>query len=256
MKSSNAACSLYKTANPTGEDSAGNPSATVHPGEFDSSHCDSSRFYLLGGGPGLIRNAGYERWDNRFHNPLAVDGCGQQGGRNPAVPKEWSLTKESRSPQTLAVASAPQADGRLGDATAAYAAASGMRAAQRDPLFIKTGVLVLLNRVSANSPRSSTIRFWPEIKAVRQPEGGYMSKKTGSQLGLEARSLDVGMRSAATLPSTGRSGVSPSQRPAWTLTPKNATGTTVNALSWLAPGRLPRLIKRKQSGTRAWVRFG
>jgi hypothetical protein len=256
MKSSSAACSLYKTGNPTGVDAEGNPFASVHPGEFDSSHCDASRFYLLGGGPALIRNAGYERWNNRFHNTLPGAGCGPKGRRNPAVPKEWPLTRESRSPRMLLVESAPQADCRLGDATVADADASGKRAAQRDPLFIKTGVLVLLDRVSANSPRSFTIRFWPEIKAVRQPEGGYMSTKTGIQLGLDARSLEDGMRAAATLPSTARSDVSPNLRPASSLTPKNDTGTTVDALSCSAPGRLPRLIKRKQSGTRAILRFG
>lgn len=247
---------VFKSGNPIGDDAVRNHSAKLHQGEYYHIHRDSNHFCLFGGGQWLIRNAGYGLWDTRFHNTLTVDGRGQKGDRNPAVADEWPLTEQSRFPFMVSVESTPQVDRMTGDATAAYADDSGLLAYQRELIFIKPDVLVVVDRVAANSPRDLAIRFWPEATPARQPDGSYLSQVGGTQLRLDPLSIDGGVLSAAALPVTSRNASSPTLRPAWSLTKKTATWTTVTALSWSVPGKTPRRVKLEKSGTSSTITIG
>jgi hypothetical protein len=247
---------VFKSGNPIGDHAVRLHRERVHRGEYYHIHRDSNHFCLFGGGQWLIRNPGYGRWDTRFHNTLLVDGRGQKGDRDPAVPEEWPLTDESRFPRMVSVSSTPEVDRMVGDATAAYADDSGLRAYQRELIFIKPDVLVLVDRVTADRPRNLSILFLPETNPALQPDGSYLAKIANTRLRLDPLSIEGATVTLGVLPLKARNTRSPSELATWTLAKKASKWTSVTALSWSATSTSPRQVKLEGDGANALLRVG
>ena len=247
---------VFKSGNPIGDQAARLHRERVHHGEYYHIHRDSNHFCLFGGGQWLIRNPGYGRWDTRFHNTLLVDGRGQKGDRDPAVPDEWPLTEASRFPRMVSVSSTPEVDRMVGDATAAYADDSGLNAYQRELIFIKPDVLVVVDRVTADRPRDLSILFLPETNPAQQPDGSYLAKIANTRLRLDPLSIEGATVTVGVLPLKARNARSPSELATWTLAKKAAQWTSVTALSWSATGTDPRQVKLEGTGENAVLRVG
>lgn len=247
---------VFKSGNPIGDYAAREHRERVHRGEYYHIHRDSNHFCLFGGGQWLIRNPGYGRWDTRFHNTLLVDGRGQKGDRDPAIPDEWPLTEASRFPRMVSVSSTPQVDRMVGDATAAYADDSGLRAYRRELIFIKPDVLVVVDRIFADQPRDLSLLFLPETNPVQQPDGSYLAAIANTRLRLDPLSIEGAAVSVSVLPLKARNARSPSELATWTLTHKAAQWTSVTALSWSATGASPRRVKLEGTGASAVLRAG
>jgi hypothetical protein len=235
--SGNEALVIFKGGNPFGEHAVRFHKERVYQGEYYHAHRDSNHFCLFAGGQWLIRNAGYGLWDTKFHNTLTIDNYGQKGDKNPLVPaEEWPLPENHRFPRIISVESTPKIDRIRADATAAYAENSGLRGYQRELVFIKPNVLVVIDRVATRTPRNLCIRFWPETTLTAQPGGFYSSKVNGVELRVDLLYTGGSQVSAAAEPVVERNATKSTLRPAFTLTNTTDNWTSVVALSWSTSG--------------------
>ncbi len=247
---------IFKSGNPIGDHAYRNHRERVHHGEYYHIHRDSNHFCLFGAGQWLIRNPGYARWDTRFHNTLLVDGRGQKGDRDPAVPDEWPLTDASRFPRIVSATTTPQVDRIVGDATAAYPADSGLQSFVRELIFIKPDVLVVIDRVTADSERHLELRFLPESLPVLQPDGSFLCQGDRANLRVEFLHREHAAVKTATLPVKSRNTRPASPLHMVTLENKAATWTNITALSWASKGTAPRQVTLIHADGKALLRVG
>lgn len=247
---------VFKSGNPIGDYAFRRHRDRVHHGEYYHIHRDSNHFCLFGGGQWLIRNPGYGRWDTRYHNTLLVNGRGQKGDRDPAVPDEWPLTAKSRFPRMVSVSSTPEVDRMVGDATAAYADDAGLSGYQRELIFIKPDVLVVVDRVVADRPRDFSLLFLPETKPAPQLDGSYLAIVGKTRLRLDPLFIEDARIAVSTLPLKARNARSPSELATFTLTKTAPRWTSVTALSWSATAAAPRQVKLAGTGSTAVLRVG
>jgi hypothetical protein len=156
----------------------------------------------------------------------------------------------------VSVSSTPEVDRMVGDATAAYADDSGLHAYQRELIFIKPDVLVVVDRVTADRARDLSILFLPETNPVKQPDGSYLAKVENTRLRIDPMSIENATVTVGVLPLKARNARSPSKLATWTLAKKAAQWTSVTALSWSATGTDPRQVKLEGTGENAVLRVG
>jgi hypothetical protein len=245
---------VFKSGNPIGNHAFRNHRNRIHRGEYFHTHRDANHFCLFGAGDWLIRNPGYGLRDTRFHNTLTVDGRGQFG--DPGIPEPWPLEEGARFPRMVSVEANPQVDRMVGDATAAYPADAGLLSYQRELIFIKPDVLVVVDRVKTDGARQLRINFLPEEQPVVQKDGSFLC--AGSRADLRIEMLRCGSAKVATetVPVKSRN-----TRP---VAPLHVLGigkdadawTNITAFSWSPAGREPRRVALEEEGGRAVLRVG
>lgn len=240
---------LFKSGNPVGDHVFRTHRESIHRGEYFHHHREAAHFVLFGGGQWLIRNPGYGLRDTRVHNTLLVDGHGQLG--DPRIPGPWPLDETARFPRIVSIKATPQVDRITGDAAAAYPPEAGLRSYQRELIFIKPDVLVVVDRVSAADGRRLQLNFLPESSPVRQPDGSFLCAGTSADLRIELLQPDGADISIRTMSVKTRN-----RRPAAPLhilsVGKQAGAwTNVTAFSWSPAGQGPcRVFLGEKDGQR------
>ena len=124
-------------------------------------HPDANHFVLFGAGEWLIRDDGYRaKWTGQ-HNTLLVDGLGQVGEGQMWFDGSQALRVKAR-PRILRAESNAERDHIIGDATAAYPRALGLRRYVRHLFFLKPDVLIVCDDILLDQPHSLELRFHPE----------------------------------------------------------------------------------------------
>ncbi|MGG1516478.1 DNRLRE domain-containing protein [Paenibacillus oryzisoli] len=167
--------------------------------DWGSGHVDpaAGSFLLFGNGESLIRDDGYA-WPKLTlnHNSMTIDGQGQlgEGGDWMTIQPYHDLQAD---PNVAKATSSPGLDYMVGDATAAYDPSLGLTKYRRHLLFLKPDVLIVVDDVALDAPRTLDFRFWPENQyLVPQSDNGFLVPGTSSALRivpLTQDGLDIGV---------------------------------------------------------------
>lgn len=134
-------------------------------------HPDCGHFVLFGQGQWLITDDGLGPKQTANHNTLLVDGRGQLGEGHDDFLGEQPLAYKA-NPSTLCAESHAGLDHVAGDAAAAYPPSCGLRKF-RDLLFVKPGVLIVVDDITTDRECNLELRFHMPSQPVRQGDGAY-----------------------------------------------------------------------------------
>jgi hypothetical protein len=217
-------------------------------------HPDANHFVIFGGGEFLIRDDGYAWKMTDQHNTLLVDGKGQLGEGN-----QWfrgiEALKAKAHPRVTRASSSPQVDEMVGDATAIYPAASGLRRYVRRLIFVKPDVLIVVDDIETDQPRQLELRFHPEFAFERQPDGTLLARGKKSSLRMEALTTDGVEVSTITPAAKNREGHALTIETASLKTTRKKWNNVV-AFSWAAADAEPSRVKLERNGERFVIRVG
>ncbi len=204
-------------------------------------HPDANHFVVFGAGEWLIRDDGYRaKWTGQ-HNTLLVDGEGQMGEGNQWFDGTVPLAAKAQ-PAITRVFSSRTFDHIVGDAAAAYPARLGVRRFQRQLLFLKPDVLLVVDDIQLDEPRTLELRFHPEATEFKRQERAFVFQEPRAVLRLESLvPVAVGIDAAA-LPAAGRHGEQDQTMFAVRLQTEAAQWRTAVALSWAPTNQPPKKV--------------
>ncbi len=146
-------------------------------------HPDANHFVLFANGEWVLRDDGYAWKETDQHNTLVIDGKGQLG-EGPQWFDALSAIRPKANPQILSAASTAAVDEIIGDATAIYPPAAGLKRFVRRLLWIKPNFLIVIDNVETDSPRQLELRFHTEFPCVPGENGTLVAqgKKTNLRI--------------------------------------------------------------------------
>jgi hypothetical protein len=213
-------------------------------------HPDAGHFTLFANGQWLIRDDGYgDKWTDQ-HNTLVIDGAGQLGEGHTWFSGTECLLAEAR-PRILRANSTAEFDLIVGDVTAAYPQRLGLEGFVRHLLFVKPGVLIVIDDIAVGKDRDLELRLHTESGDCKRDDSAYLM--TGKQAVLRVDLLtpdDVEM-STADLPVRGSHGKG-SELFTIRFARHDARWQNAIVLSWAAPGRESKRIGLVKS-EHAWA---
>jgi hypothetical protein len=143
------------------------------PGYYGGGHQqpDANHFMVYANGEYLIRDDGYaDKWTSN-HNTLLVNGAGQIGEGTPffqsAVAKDAGSVGHVRAAESNSTF-----DYIRGEAAGTYPSSAELSKYERHLIYIKPGVLVVVDDIAATSPQDLELRFHPERQAVHTVSAG------------------------------------------------------------------------------------
>jgi len=153
-------------------------------------HPDANHFVVFGCGEWLIRDDGYsEKWTLQ-HNTLLVDGRGQTGEGKMWFDGSEALGARAR-PRVLRAESGPVMDHIAGSASEAYPAGLGLKKFERHLLFIKPGILIVVDFVETDRPGTLALLFHPEATDIRKDGRVVTARGKTARLRLESLTPDA-----------------------------------------------------------------
>ncbi len=213
-------------------------------------HPDANHFVIFGGGEFLIRDDGYAWKLAAQHKTLLIDGAGQIGEGS-----QWfrglDAVKKKLHPRVLKATSSAEVDEIVGDATAIYPAASGLRRYVRRLLFMKPDVLVVIDEIETDQPRQLELRFHPEYAFARQEDGTLLARGKKSTLRMEALTPEGVDISTVAPAAKNREGKEMALEAA-TLRTTRSKWTNAVAFSWSSASEEPARVTMERDGER-WV---
>lgn len=194
-------------------------------------HPDCGQVLVFAHGEWLLRDDGYRAKATRNHNTLTIDGRGQLGeGRL------WFNGKEALAvkalPRVERATSTPELDTLVGDATAAYPAALGLRRFRRTLEWHKPNRLLIRDELAVDRPRRLELRFHPERPLTRQADGSWLATTKLGTFRMRLLTPDGVIVSGGEEPTDGRNLAE--RAPLWCLTLARTTAEWTNEveLSW------------------------
>ncbi|MHC5039086.1 MAG: DUF4962 domain-containing protein [Planctomycetota bacterium] len=160
-------------------------------------HPDANHFSLFGAGEWLLRDDGYTVKLTGHHNTLLINGRGQIGEGGNWFDCDAAIAAQSKPRVDFAVSS-PELDQITGDATEAYAKASGLKKFIRHLLFLKPDGLVVLDDIAMASESDLELRFHPESPSFRRDGTSWVFEGVEAELRFEP------LTAAPTAVSTGK----------------------------------------------------
>jgi hypothetical protein len=149
-------------------------------------HPDANHFVLVGNGEVLLRDEGYAHKYTKYHSTLLIDGKGQMGEGS-----DWFIGVEPQNanakPHIMKAITQSEYDYIVGDATDAYAKATGLRKFVRHFILIKPDVLVIVDDIETDKPCDLELRFFTgpqEIQRLRAGEYQAVGDRTALSIQL------------------------------------------------------------------------
>jgi hypothetical protein len=217
-------------------------------------HPDANHFVLFGAGEWLIRDEGYAWKETDHHNTLIVDGAGQMG-ENVQWFRGVDAIRAKAHPRVLEVESAPDVDRMTGDAAAIYPTSAGLRRFLRRLVFLKPDVLVVVDDIEADRPRSLELRFHPENPFEQADDGALIARGKKALLRLELLTADGVETMAGETTGKDRDG-NPMQLHAAVFKTQAAAWKNAVALSWSKVGAMPVRVTIERQADVWTVRAG
>jgi len=152
-------------------------------------HPDAGSFLLFAHGEWLIVDDGYTWKTTAYQNTVVVNGVGQEG-EGGAWFDGGRLSAEKRGPRIVRADHAADRDYVIGDVTAAYKAAAGLRRFLRHVLYLRPDCWVILDELEASSPSTFEVHFHADFPFVRQEDGSFVVRGQKGALRLTALSKD------------------------------------------------------------------
>ncbi len=210
-------------------------------------HPDANHFVLFGMGEWLIRDDGYRaKWTGQ-HNTLLVDGQGQFGeGRMWFDPSQALRAKSC--PRILRAESTATVDHLVGDATAAYPRALGLRRYVRHLLFLKPDALVVCDDIALDHPRALELRFHPEHRLTARDGQAFLFQTGQSTLRLDPLTPGDARLSAEDITAADRHGADKQKLFTVRLNQQAGTWRNAVALTWCAAGNQPKKVTLETQG--------
>lgn len=123
--------------------------------------CDAGSFLLFAHGDWLISDGWYAYKHTEYRNTVLVDGIGQTGETNDALP--WfecsELRREKRGPSVVHVESNAGYDYVVGNAMPAYEHAAGLTRYLRHVLYVKPYCWVIIDELQTREPATFDLFF-------------------------------------------------------------------------------------------------
>jgi len=209
-------------------------------------HPDANHFLIFSGGEFLLRDDGYAWKMTDQHNTLTIDGAGQLGEGS-----HWfrgiDPLKAKAHPRVTKAVSTAALDEIVGDATAIYPPASGLRKYVRRLLFLKPDVLIVADEIETDQPRQLELRFHPEFAFAKQADGTLLAKGKRSALRMEVLTPDGVEVSNGPIAGKAREGGASSMETA-SLRCTRAKWRNVTAFSWSAADKEPLRVRLSADG--------
>jgi len=210
-------------------------------------HPDANHFVIFGCGEWLLRDDGYAWKDTGQHNTLLVDGKGQVGEGSAFNSGGVDASSGNVSPRVIAATSSGAVDRILGDATATYPAAAGLRRYVRSLYFLKPDVLIVVDEIETVEPRRLELRFHTESPCETKDDGSFLARGPKASLrielftidGVETRAGEVNGRDRNGKPMPMHTVRMQATRPSW----KN-----IVAFSWSSSGAEPVRLTSERAG--------
>ncbi len=209
-------------------------------------HPDAGHFVLFGSGQWLVRDDGYHpKWTGQ-HNTLLVNGQGQLGEGAEWFKGVQALAAKA-NPKVLLAVSTPVMDQIMGDATEAYPRALGLKRFQRNLIFVKPDLLIVVDNILLDKEASLELRFHPEQEAVRD---GNVFLATGKRAALRLEPLTTeGIQIVGEpMPVPGQSGHEKASLFTIRLSAQRREWRNAVALSWSAVGMEPTKVTLRADG--------
>lgn len=224
-------------------------------------HPAANNFCLFGEGDWLIRNDGYAepKWTAQL-NSLLINGAGQLGEGGSwfstsaaGLAEDAGGTLNPAINDTLSYSTAPF-DYLVGDATKAYATASGLTKFTRHLLFYKPDVLVVVDDTALSAaPTTQELRFFTEQTTVTQVDSGTYTT-TGVNALLKVNLLGTGSSlGTGTIQVIDNTGASNTRR-YLSVQPSAATAQwgTATAFTWAPTTGSPRQVTMITDDAASW----
>ncbi|MDF2922434.1 MAG: hypothetical protein K0R57_1348 [Paenibacillaceae bacterium] len=205
-------------------------------------HPDVNHFTLFGSGEWLLPDDGYSFKATSNHNTLLINGYGQAG-------EGWiwfdgrPCHETGGKPHIMHTEFADDCDYAACAGAFAYPAHTGLLRFNRHFLFIKPGVLIVIDDIEADTVSSMELRFIPGGSCIQEDNGAYLINgersvlriaNTGSEFSLEERGV---YRGRQTIPFNTRE---PSSQVKMLLARTRSTHwLTATVLSWCSAGDQP-----------------
>lgn len=210
-------------------------------------HPDANHFLVFAQGEWLIRDDGYRaKWTGQ-HNTLLVDGQGQLGEGQMWLNGSQPLAAKSR-PRVLVAESTPRLDHFAGEATPAYATASGLKRYVRHLLFLKPDVVLVLDDIVADAPRDLELRFHPEATAGTQEGNTVLLPGKLANLRLQGLTPESVTTTLGDVAAAGRDGAAGPPMYTVALKTHRAAWRNAVALSWSAKDAQPVPVTMETAG--------
>lgn len=213
-------------------------------------HPDAGHFIIFANNQWLIRDDGYQdKWTDQ-HNTLLIDGAGQLGeGRTWFNGSECLLAKAR--PRIILANSSAELDHIAGDVAAAYPKSAGLERFVRHLLFVKPGVLIVVDDITVNRIADLELRLHTEISNYKQQDYGYLMAGEGTVLRIDLLTGDNTRIDAAKLQARGSHG---RDTKLFTIRFRRHGARWQNAiaLSWAPEGEEPEHVTLMRDG-RIWT---
>ncbi len=214
-------------------------------------HPDANHVVVFGEGEWLIRDDGYRaKWTNQ-HNTLLIDGKGQMGEGRMWFDGREPLQQKAR-PRITRARTAPELDHITGDAAAAYSKELGLQRFERHLLFIKPNVLIVIDDIALDTPKTLELFFHPESQTGELQGNTVLFRGKQSRLRLEMLTGDGVELSAGEQTVAGREGEKDSQMYAVSLNSERSTWRNAVALSWSPADGAPSVVSL-QADADTWL---
>ena len=217
-------------------------------------HPDANHFVLFGSGEWLIRDDGYAWKMTDQHNTLLIDGKGQIGEGAMWFSGKQQLQLKTQ-PAILRAVTSAGVDEMTGDATQAYAKATGLKRYLRHVLFLKPDVVIVADEIELAEPHKLELRLHPRNRAAQGADGAYVARSSKSVLRIQSLTPEGVAISEGDLPAKDREGKAV---PLYGMRfeKEGSSWRHVTALSWSGAGGEPATVRLERDGGRWTVRAG
>lgn len=146
-------------------------------------HPDAGTFQLLVRGDRLIADDSYTFKRTEYQNTLLINGIGQAGDG-----REWfegiELRRTKRGPRISFVQNAERFDHLIGDVTAAYDPATGLKKFLRHVLYLKPACWIIVDELQAQTPSTFELYFHGDyvFEPVPSSSGVFQAKGPNGSL--------------------------------------------------------------------------
>ena len=186
------------------------------------------------------------KWTGQ-HNTLLVDGQGQLGEGQMWFDGSQALRVKAR-PRILRAESNAVFDHLIGDASAAYPRALGLRRYVRHLLFLKPDVLIVGDDILLDQPRSLELRFHPESGSAMQDGQAFVFETKRSILRLDPLTTDQVDLSAEDVAAADRHGSDTDRMFTIRLRKSGQQWRNAVALTWNGASQSPKKVAVKTNG--------
>lgn len=204
-------------------------------------HPDANHFVVAGCGEWLVRDDGYHPKWTAQHNTLLIDGAGQMGEGAEWFRGAQPLARKAM-PTARLVASTPELDYFVGDATTAYPPERGLTRFVRHVFFVKPAALIVADDIALDRPADLELRFHPEHETVAEGTA-LVARSREATLRIEPLARDGVTVTAERLPVPGRHGRPDDAMFTVRLATRRAAWRSAVAFSWSASTSEPARVE-------------